>query len=53
MAYEKVKKAKGCNKFDCTDYPRYSNDEAAEVVINSNCRLCKHFKKFDLYGAQK
>lgn len=45
------KKAKGCCKYDCDDYP--SIDESGEILVNSLCRLCKHFKKFDLYTKEK
>jgi len=45
----KSKQFEGCKKYDCQDYPYFDNEELDNIILNSNCKMCKYFKKFNLY----
>lgn len=45
---EKAKRCEGCKKYDCSDYP-YIDEDGTTVISTNICKLCKYFKKFNLY----
>ena len=40
----------GCNKTTCDDYPSI---EKGQAILNEICKMCVHYKRFDLFLERK